>query len=84
MSSEEALVTSLLEPIGVQVNGGGPHDYLTGDAAGLATKDMGEGIGPAVASGIRAAESINSGRPYSVDSIGRYSLPGMLLARWLI
>ncbi len=58
--------------------------YLVGDAAGLATKDMGEGIGPAVSSGILAAESINSGRPYNVESIGKYSLPSMLLARHLI
>jgi flavin-dependent dehydrogenase len=58
--------------------------YLVGDAAGLATKDMGEGIGPAVASGILAAASINNGRPYTVESISRYSLPSLLWARRLI
>ena len=58
---------------------------IIGDAAGLATKDIGEGIGPAVESGILAAESILNGRPYSIRSIGKYSLPsipGILLSRW--
>jgi flavin-dependent dehydrogenase len=48
---------------------------LIGDAAGLATKDMGEGIGPAVQSGILAADAIITGRPFSVRSIKRYSFP---------
>lgn len=34
--------------------------FLTGDAAGLATKDMGEGIGPAIESGILVARAILS------------------------
>ena len=37
--------------------------FLTGDAAGLATRDMAEGIGPAVRSGIRAAEAILYNKP---------------------
>jgi len=47
--------------------------FITGDAAGLATLDMGEGIGPAVESGIRAAKAIVGGRPYSLKSIVKYS-----------
>lgn len=53
--------------------------YIVGDAAGLATVDMGEGIGPAVQSGILAARSIVEGTPYSIASIGKYSLPHILL-----
>lgn len=52
--------------------------FVVGDAAGMATVDMGEGIGPAVASGIMAARAIISGKSYSPRSIGRYSLPGIV------
>jgi flavin-dependent dehydrogenase len=52
--------------------------FITGDAAGLATYDMGEGIGPAVESGLRAAKAIASGRPYSIKGIAKYSFPGIL------
>jgi flavin-dependent dehydrogenase len=54
--------------------------YLVGDSAGLATLDLGEGIGPAVASGIRAAESIATGAEYNLQSVPRYSLPGIIRA----
>jgi flavin-dependent dehydrogenase len=47
--------------------------FLVGDAAGLATLDMGEGIGPAIKSGLLAAEAILHHTPYSVASIPRYS-----------
>jgi flavin-dependent dehydrogenase len=47
---------------------------LIGDAAGLATKDLAEGIGPAIKSGILSAEAIVSGKPLSVKSIQQYSL----------
>ncbi|MBX7057937.1 MAG: NAD(P)/FAD-dependent oxidoreductase [Leptospirales bacterium] len=47
--------------------------YLAGDAAGLATVDMGEGIGPAVQSGLRAADSIIGGGAYSWQGLGKYS-----------
>jgi flavin-dependent dehydrogenase len=47
--------------------------FLVGDAAGLATKDMGEGIGPAVKSGLLAAESIITGKPYAINSVKEYS-----------
>jgi len=48
--------------------------YLVGDAAGLATLDMGEGIGPAVSSGLLAAQAILSDQKYTVETIPRYSL----------
>ncbi|HNY65567.1 MAG TPA: NAD(P)/FAD-dependent oxidoreductase [Deltaproteobacteria bacterium] len=53
--------------------------YLVGDAAGLATVDMGEGIGPAVQSGIMAARAIALRRPYTLDALGRYSLWDILM-----
>lgn len=53
--------------------------FIIGDAAGLATVDMGEGIGPAVESGILSAESIINGTPYHPQSITKYSLPHILL-----
>lgn len=49
--------------------------FIIGDAAGLATQDMGEGIGPAVKSGILAAESITSGKKLSFESIKKRSFP---------
>jgi flavin-dependent dehydrogenase len=54
--------------------------YIIGDAAGLATLDLGEGIGPAIESGILAANSILTGRRYPKRSVTRYSLPHMLWA----
>ena len=47
--------------------------FLIGDAAGLATVDMGEGIGPAIKSGIKAAKSIIYDQPYHLSSIPRFS-----------
>jgi flavin-dependent dehydrogenase len=43
--------------------------FITGDAAGLATRDLGEGIGPAIRSGIRAAEAILQGKSYELDDV---------------
>jgi menaquinone-9 beta-reductase len=43
--------------------------FITGDAAGLATRDLGEGIGPAVRSGLRAAEAILEDAPYELDNV---------------
>ena len=56
--------------------------FLVGDAAGLATRDMGEGIGPAVESGLRAAEAITRGCVYSIESIPSYSMPDILTANF--
>jgi menaquinone-9 beta-reductase len=49
--------------------------YLVGDAAGLATLDLAEGIGPAVESGLLAASDILGQEKYATRSITRYSLP---------
>jgi flavin-dependent dehydrogenase len=47
---------------------------IVGDAVGLATTDMGEGIAPAVQSGLRAAEAILSGSAYTLDGIRKRSM----------
>lgn len=47
--------------------------FILGDAAGLATRDICEGIGPAIQSGLRAADSIINGCEYQLDSIAQYS-----------
>ena len=54
--------------------------YIIGDAAGLATLDLGEGIGPAIESGILAAKSILTGCRFSERSVTRYSLIHFLWA----
>ena len=63
--------------------------FVCGDAAGLATGDMAEGIGPAIRSGIHAADTIaadtsaadtsGNGIPYErqIATIPRCSLPGL-------
>jgi flavin-dependent dehydrogenase len=51
---------------------------IVGDAVGLATLDMGEGIGPAIRSGLLAAEAILDGGDYDLRAIRRVSLlPGL-------
>mgnify|MGYP000336118459 CR=1 FL=1 len=55
--------------------------FLVGDSAGLATLDMGEGIRPAVQSGLLAAESILKDRPYRLDAIPKYSFRSLLRLR---
>ncbi|MDY6873453.1 MAG: FAD-dependent oxidoreductase [Chloroflexota bacterium] len=55
--------------------------YLVGDSIGLATIDMGEGIVPAIQSGILAANAIASGSDYDINSIPRFSLPSLLRLR---
>lgn len=57
--------------------------FIAGDAAGLATRDMAEGIGPAVRSGIRAAEAILHGRDYRLDDVTGASLGGGFASRLL-
>lgn len=47
--------------------------FLVGDSAGLATLDLGEGIGPAIRSGMRAADAIARGGDYRLDGIEKYS-----------
>ncbi len=48
--------------------------FLVGDSIGLATLDMGEGIGPAIQSGLNAAEAILGEKEYSISNIHKYSL----------
>lgn len=57
--------------------------FVTGDAAGLATRDLCEGIGPAVRSGLRAADAILGVAPYSLEDVTGASLGGGLVTRWL-
>lgn len=57
--------------------------FLIGDAAGLATRDLCEGIGPAIRSGQLAAESILGGAPYDLGTVGSSSLGGGLVSRWM-
>jgi flavin-dependent dehydrogenase len=57
--------------------------YVVGDSAGLATRDLCEGIGPAVRSGILAAEAIASGKEYSLRTVQPYSVPNRLIRRGL-
>lgn len=51
--------------------------YIVGDAVGLATRDMCEGIGPAVKSGLLATRSIVTGADYSLDEIEKFSGGGI-------
>ena len=53
--------------------------FIVGDSIGLATRDMCEGIGPAIRSGLLAADAIGQGTEYSIDAIGRYSID----KRWM-
>ncbi|MEN8225657.1 MAG: NAD(P)/FAD-dependent oxidoreductase, partial [Bacteroidota bacterium] len=55
------------------------NTFIIGDALGLATLDMGEGIGPAVKSGILAAKAIISGKEYNPDTISKFSVPSMFM-----
>jgi flavin-dependent dehydrogenase len=65
--------------------------FLVGDAAGLATSDLGEGIGPAIESGLLVADVIagkaDPAAACDADRLTRRSLPGLLaesrLLRWL-
>ncbi len=56
--------------------------FLVGDAAGLATRDLGEGIRPAIESGIRAAEAIAGRGPYSLEGLESWSAGSLLRAMW--
>jgi flavin-dependent dehydrogenase len=67
-------------PLGVVRLG---NAFLTGDAAGLATRDLCEGIGPAIRSGQRAANSILGGAAYELHGVTGASLGGGLMSRWM-
>jgi flavin-dependent dehydrogenase len=57
--------------------------FIVGDAAGLATRDMAEGIGPAVRSGLEAAAAILHGKEYRLHDVTGASLGGGLASRLL-
>jgi len=57
--------------------------YITGDAIGLATRDLCEGIGPAIRSGHLAAESILTGVEYSLEAIDAYSAEHAIVRKLL-
>ncbi len=52
--------------------------YLIGDSAGLATVDMGEGIGPAIESALMAANEILKRETYTRDGISIFTSSGLL------
>jgi flavin-dependent dehydrogenase len=52
--------------------------FVAGDAAGLATSDMGEGIAPAIQSGLRVAEAIATGEDVDLSGIRRWSQPPLI------
>ncbi len=55
--------------------------FIIGDAAGLATLDMGEGIHAAIKSGLSAAAAIAENKPFQPSVSAKLSLPGILF-RW--
>ena len=55
----------------------GENAYIVGDSVGLATRDLCEGIGPAVKSGLLAANSIVTGANYSLAGISKFSGNGL-------
>jgi flavin-dependent dehydrogenase len=66
--------------------GGAPRSgnaFLIGDSAGLATRDLCEGIGPAIQSGRAAAHAILSGSPYRLAEVSMGSLGDGLISRWM-
>lgn len=76
------------DPIGYSYYVRGPLDgvrignaFLTGDCAGLATRDLCEGIGPAIRSGQHAAHAILSGTAYALEGVTGASLGGGLISR---
>jgi len=54
---------------------------IVGDAVGLASIDMGEGIGPAIQSAILAANAISQNTGYDLSKLAKYSVPGFFRGR---
>jgi flavin-dependent dehydrogenase len=50
------------------------NGFVVGDAAGITTRGMGEGIYPAVKSGLLAAEAIVNNTEYSPANFKKYSM----------
>ena len=57
--------------------------FITGDAVGLATRDLCEGIGPAISSGHLAAESILNASEYSLGAISARSSEHAMVGKLL-
>lgn len=55
--------------------------FIVGDAVGLASVDMGEGIGPAVHSAILVADAIVKNGEYDLKKLARFSIPGFFRNR---
>ncbi len=55
--------------------------FIVGDAVGLASIDMGEGIGPAVRSAILATDAITKDSEYDLHKLARLSVPGFFWNR---
>jgi flavin-dependent dehydrogenase len=55
--------------------------FVVGDAAGLSTLDMGEGIHAAIASGILAAKAIVERDEFRADALLKFSLPGIVFQK---
>ncbi len=55
----------------------GDNAYLVGDSVGLATRDMCEGIGPAIKSGLLAAQAVVGCGEYSLAGINKFSGSGI-------
>ena len=51
--------------------------FLIGDAAGLATVDLGEGIGPAIESALMTAGEITGTGTYAKDKVTQFSSGGL-------
>jgi len=54
---------------------------IVGDAVGLASVDMGEGIGPAVRSALLAADAIVENAEYDLEKLARFSVPAFFRHR---
>ncbi len=57
------------------------NTFIIGDAAGMATVDMGEGIGPAVESGLQVAQAIINENPLRLERISRFSVRNIIFSR---
>ncbi len=57
--------------------------FVVGDAAGLATRDMCEGIGPAIRSGLLAAQSVMTGASYDLSTIESFTAGNRLVRKGL-
>jgi len=55
--------------------------FVIGDAAGVSTIDMGEGIHAAIKTGIMAADTIANNKQFILHGLTKFSLPGIFLAK---